>query len=71
MAKKVRLEFTYSPELLSGLKAIFRTISTNEYLKPTIPMPQISIITRMTEHDISEGPTKMIEATEIIYDTVL
>lgn len=68
MAKKVRLEFAYEDGLAVVLKLIFDTISRNEYLKPPIPKPYVSVVTRMTEHDISEGPTKMIEATEIIYD---
>lgn len=65
MAKKVRLEFAYEDGLVSSLKSIFETT-----IKNVFPQPDITIITRMTEHDISEGSTKMIEATEIIHEKI-
>lgn len=65
MAKKVRLEFAYEDGLADALKLIFEAM-----IGSTISIPDITIITRMTEHDISEGPTKMIEATEIIHEKI-
>lgn len=63
MAKKVRLEFTYKDGLANVLKTIFEAM-----ISSPVSVPQISIVTRMTEHDISEGPTKIIEATEIVHE---
>ena len=58
MGKKIRLEFEYSEINLNIIKEHCFLLG----------LPKITIITRMTEHDISEGPTKIVECTEIIHE---
>ncbi len=59
MGKKIRIEFEYKEGFEGALEYIFAYFTSK---------PEISIITRMTEHDISEGSTKMVECTEIVHE---
>lgn len=58
MGKKIRLEFEFSEHLLKSIKGH----------NPLLGFPKMTIITRMTERDISEDSIRMIECTEIIHE---
>ena len=67
MGKKIRVEFEYQDGLAEGMKKIFPYEKIKHFL---LAVPTITVITRMTEHDISEGPTEMIECTEIVHKRI-